>query len=341
MEQAHEAVAIPDVEGGLLYVNPAFENASGYGRDELLGKNPRLIKSGLHDEAFYRDLWETILSGNPWQGRMTNRRKDGSLFTEDSVISPVRDDSGKVAAFVATKRDVTREVALQADLEQAKKFETIGMITNGVAHEVRNPLFAITAVVGALEKKLGDQPQFNEYVSHIQEQVRRLADLMDDLLTLGRPVNPKEMAPCDLGAVLSEAAKNVEAATERIRGAVEVSAPPGSLTVMGIATKLVQVFVNLIQNAAHFTPEGSGVEVRLTAAGGWAEVTVADVGPGIPEDLLPAIFEPFRSRRKGGTGLGLAIVRQVVKAHGGTVAGANRTDGPGAIFTVRLPLKET
>jgi two-component system NtrC family sensor kinase len=268
---------------------------------------------------------------------MTNRRKDGSLFTEESIISPVRGRNGDIAAFVAAKRDLTEEVHLQTRLAQARNLETIGLIAGGVAHEVRNPLFAITTIVAALERKLADQPEFGEYVAHIKEQSSQLNQLMNDLLILGRPVEDAAFVPCELKDILGETHRQLLAVTASPHLCV-LDAPKEPLVVRGIADKLAQVFLNVTGNAAAFSPEGQPIRIRLWREGDSAFVAVSDSGPGISEDLLPKIYQPFASKRKGGTGLGLAIVHKILEAHGGTVDARNNDPPPGATFTVRLPL---
>ena len=122
IEQSGETIVITDAKGDILYANPAFEKTTGYLREEAMGKNPRVLKSGLHDESFYRHMWETLLAGNAWEGEIVNRRKDGSLFTEQATLSPVRNPQGSIVHFVAVKRDVTErkktEARLQASEEQ-------------------------------------------------------------------------------------------------------------------------------------------------------------------------------------------------------------------------------
>lgn len=341
IEQAHEGVVITDLQGNIRFVNPAVERMSGYAKDELLGQNPRILRSGIHDPSFYQSLWETITSGKVWSGRITNRRKDLSLYVEDMIVSPVRDANGTISAFVATKRDVTKEVDMQRRLQQAKKLETIGMIAGGVAHEVRNPLFAITTVVAALQKKLAEQPEFAEYVTHIMDQSRRLNTLMEDLLSLGRPVDPGQFSPCVVQDLMEETLGHIEKAYPPCRQRFTLDFPEDDLIVSGISGKLVQVFQNTFQNALSFSPEGTKVQIRGSRENGSAVIACIDSGPGIQESMMAKLFEPFASRRKGGTGLGLAIVQKIVEAHGGIVEAANNAPSPGATFTVRLPLEGT
>ena len=132
-----------DAAGAIAYVNPAFERATGYSRAEALGRNPRFLKSGHQDNAFYRALWETISSGKTWRGRMVNKRKDGTLYTQGSTISRVLDVDGNVTSYVAVSQDVTSVLALEAQLLHAQKMEAVGRLAGGVAHDFNNVLSVI------------------------------------------------------------------------------------------------------------------------------------------------------------------------------------------------------
>jgi len=116
IDQAAEAIVVTDPEGRIVYANPAFEQVTGYSRAELLGQNPRVLKSGVHDASFYDSMWATLLAGRTWRGLLVNRRKDGSPFEEEAAISPVRDQAGRTTAYVAVKRDLSAERALEAEL---------------------------------------------------------------------------------------------------------------------------------------------------------------------------------------------------------------------------------
>lgn len=140
IEQAVDLVVITDAEGNIEYVNPAFERITGYEAAKLLGKNPRSIKSGQHDTAFYREMWSTITSGAVWSGDFVNRRRDGSLFTEVATITPVRDASGRIVNYVKVSRDVTAQLLLESQLRQSQKLEAIGSLAAGIAHEINTPI---------------------------------------------------------------------------------------------------------------------------------------------------------------------------------------------------------
>ena len=143
IEQAAETVMITDLDGVIEYVNPAFTTVTGYSREEALGKTPRILQSGKHDQEFYRNLWTTLENGETWLGHLVNRRKDGALYEEDASISPVRDENGKCVRYVAVKRDVTQEIALESQLRQSQKMEAVGMLAGGIAHDFNNLLQAL------------------------------------------------------------------------------------------------------------------------------------------------------------------------------------------------------
>ena len=140
IDQAAEAIVVTDPAGHIVYVNPAFEQITGYARAELIGQNPRVLKSGIQDAAFYERMWAALLAGRSWRGTLVNRRRDGTLFEEEAAISPVRDAAGTTTAFVAVKRDLTVERALEADLraevlDRVAVREAIGRIRAGTTPE--------------------------------------------------------------------------------------------------------------------------------------------------------------------------------------------------------------
>ena len=151
VQQTAESVVITDPTGTITYVNPAFEQTTGYTTAEVLGENPRILKSDRQDAAFYRELWATITAGKVWRGRIVNRRKDGSLFTEDAAISPIFDERGKIVSYVAIKHDVTRRLHLEAQQRQMQKMEAIGQLAAGIAHEINTPTQFIGDNIGFLE----------------------------------------------------------------------------------------------------------------------------------------------------------------------------------------------
>jgi len=147
IEQSSNAVMITDLNGNIEYVNPMFAKITGYTAEEVLGQNPRILKSGETPNESYKELWETISSGKTWMGEFHNRKKNGELYWEKATISPIRDSSGKITNYLAIKEDITTErelererKALEADINQAHKLEAVGSLASGIAHEINTPI---------------------------------------------------------------------------------------------------------------------------------------------------------------------------------------------------------
>jgi signal transduction histidine kinase len=272
------------------------------------------------------------------------RRADGG---EAWVLGRGRYELGPDGApvrAIGTVTDVTAQKAaererrrLEASLRERETMAAIGAVAAGVAHEVRNPLFGISAVLDAMEATFPDRPELAPFAQRLRSQVARVGDLMSDLLEYGRPAR-EEPHPAPLGPVLAEAVANCRPTTDRHAVAVETAFGETLPPVAMDRRRLVRVFQNLLENAAQHTQPGGVVRFEAEAERGGRGVTcrVADRGPGIPAEHLPRLFEPFFTKRRGGTGLGLSIVQRIVREHGGEIAAANAPGG-GAAFTVRLP----
>ena len=235
-------------------------------------------------------------------------------------------------------QDVTETVRLKEQLRQSETMAEIGSIVAGVAHEVRNPLFSISATLDAFESRFGKTEGLERYLSVLRGEIARLTTLMRDLLDFGRPNRP-EFSECRMEEIVEAA---VSACTSLARRkSVEISWPrsAAAFPVLADRARVSQVLQNLIENAVHFSPAGSRVEVSLASVGTgeepFVECAVKDSGPGFDAADLARIFEPFFTRRRGGTGLGLSIVKRIVYDHGGEVAAENHPSG-GAVVKIRL-----
>jgi PAS domain S-box-containing protein len=337
VEQAAEAIMITDVEGTIEYVNPAFERISGYTAGEVLGANPRILKSGKHDPAFYGQMWETLRRGEVWLGRFVNRCKDGSLIEEDSTISPVRDPSGRIAHFVAVKRDVTKEVVLEQQLRQVQRLEAIGRLAGGVAHDFNNLLQAMLSQTQVIHNSPDDPQRVADTVDELEQQIRRGAALSRQLLLFSRRETAKP-EPLDLNEVVGGATQLLRRLVrENIAFAVELADEP--LPVVADRGQLDQILMNLVVNAADAMPEGGRLAIRTGVGEGevvW--LSVEDTGHGVPEGIRDRIFEPFFTTKgaEKGSGLGLAVVHGIVTQHGGTIQVSDR-EGGGTMFRIQLP----
>ncbi|MFH0730580.1 MAG: PAS domain S-box protein [Pseudomonadota bacterium] len=352
IEQANELVAITDASGTIQYVNPAFEIITGYSSREAVGGTPRVLKSGRHDRAFYKALWDTISSGTPWSGRLINRRKNGALYTGESSISPVKDENGSVVNFVWISRDITNELELEKRVFQAQKLEAIGALAGGIAHDFNNILYPIIGFSEILMEDLPAGSPEHENVAVIFKAAMRAGELVKQILSFSRQARHEKL-PVRIQHILQEVLKLTRST---IPSGIDIthSLQSDCGLIMADPTQLHQIAMNLITNAYHAVEEaGSSISIQLKESvltgrdwagislepGRYALLTVTDNGCGIDPANMGRIFEPFFTTKEQGkgTGLGLSVVYGIVKEHGGDIRVYSEL-GKGTTFTVYLPI---
>lgn len=352
ISQAAEIVIITDPEGVIEYVNPAFEQITGYSSADALGQNPRILKSGRQDQAFYENLWRTIKGGGIWSGRMINRRKDGTLYYEQATISPVRDEQGRLIHFVAVKRDVTREVELEENLRQFQKLEAIGHLAGGVAHDLNNLL---QPILGYGEELLGDTNLTGTQRDSVQEIVKageRARNLVRQLMAFGRK-QLLQIAILDLNAVIQDFNKLLRRVLrENIR--IKMALAPTLSPIAADRTQIEQILMNLTINAQEAMPEGGTLTVETSEVeldselaarhagvtpGRYVQLVVSDTGIGMDAETRARLFEPFFTTKEAGRGMGLGLstVYGIVKQHGGHIWVYSEKEY-GTTFKVCLPV---
>ena len=354
IEHAAESVIISDKIGKIQYVNPAFEQLSGFSREEIVGQNFRIFRSDKHDEAFYKEMWEIISRGHVWSGYITNRIKDNSLREFETKISPVLNRSGEIVSFVSVNRDVTQEKVLEAQLQQAHRMQSIGTLAGGIAHDFNNILSAIIGytelTVDYLEK--GSLPYDN--LQEVLEAGNRAKDLINQILTFSRQ-SDQDLKPLQLKLIVNDALKLIRAtlpSSIAIRTDLKSDA-----AILGDQIQIHQILMNLCTNASHAMQEIGGVlsvslsEIEIDSgfnvkhfdikSGSYLKLSVSDTGHGMPPSLMEHIFDPFfTTKEKGqGTGMGLSVVHGIVKTHNGTIH-AYSEPGEGSTFNVYLPVIE-
>ncbi len=353
LNAAADAIVITTPAGIIEWVNPAFTQMSGYTVEEALGKNPRaLVNSGKHPKEFFDDLWQTILAGRAWHGEMINRRKDGSLYTENQSITPISDASGAITHFVAIKRDVTVHLQLEAQLRQAQRMESVGQLASGIAHDFNNLLTVINGVSELVLAQVRPDDSIHADVQEILAAGGRATTLTRQLLAFSRQqiLEPRVL---DVNAVVA----GMESLLRRLLGEnidlVVVPAADGGI-VNADRGQLEQVITNLAVNARDAMPQGGRLTIetrdvrldendarRRAAAippGSYVRLTVSDSGVGMDEATRARIFEPFFTTKDPGkgTGLGLSTVYGIVKQSHGFVW-VDSEVGKGATFEICLP----
>ncbi len=351
LEAAADAIVVTDPSGLIEWANPSFTTMTGYALDEVRGASTRLLGSGRHPEAFYRDLWQTVLSGQVWMGELENRRKNGEVYAEQMSITPVLDAEGAIVHFVAVKRDVSTQRTLEAQFQQAQKMEAIGLLAGGIAHDFNNLMTAILGYCEILIDQIPDDDPNRADVQEIRSAGLRASSLTRQLLAFSRKqiLQPTTFDVRGTVGGLDKMLRRV--IREDITLSVEQAGCP--LFVRADVGQMEQVLINLVINASDAMPNGGtltvSTDVRVlgedfvrthpgATAGRFVALRVHDTGTGMPPEVLARIFEPFFTTKPQGkgTGLGLSMVYGIVKQSGGYIT-AESEAGRGSVFTVYLP----
>lgn len=463
LEAAANAIMIADTSGVVSWVNPAFTSLTGYTPDEIIGRHTRMLKSGLHDTAFYSAMWQCVGAGRTWHGEVINRKKDGSHYIEEMTITPVRDGAGAVASYIAIKQDVTerrrtaealreseeryrdlfenatdlimstapdgrllyvnrawRETlgydegeisgltlrnfvdweclprymrvfervlggesadkvdavfyskdgrrivvegsiscrmvdgmpsstrAIFRDVTQRKEIERMkNEFISTVSHELRTPLTSIrgslSLVVGGVAGQLPTQAE--SLISIAFKNSERLVRLINDILDIEQIESGKmvfNLHPVEITPLLEHALESIRPYGEELGVRFRMERVEADAMICVDDDRLMQVIINLLANAAKFSPDGGSVDVTVSRLDGRVRVAVTDSGPGIPESFRGRVFEKFAqadssdTRVRGGTGLGLSISKTIVEGLGGRI-GFESEAGRGATFYFDFP----
>ncbi len=353
IEQTADSIIITNSSGSIQYTNPAFTNLTGYSAEEVLGANPRILKSTRQDHEFYRQMWSTIRRGETWKGRIINCKKSGEEYWEVATISPVRDTNGIITHFVGVKHDVTHELKLEERLRQSQKLEAIGTLAGGIAHDFNNILYAL---LGNSQLALDDIPVGHPAHLPLTEIVKagdRGSALVSKMLAFGQRAEG-QMKVCALGPIITEVMELTRAslpATIDIRMTLAEDCPDMLLD----ETQIHQVILNLCTNAAHAMGAGGGVlslelepttvkedtpeDILGVVAGDYLRLKISDTGTGMESAVRDRIFEPYFTTKKPneGTGLGLASVHGIVSNHDGRIF-VDSVPHEGTIFTLFFPV---
>lgn len=354
VDQSANTVVITDPSGRIEYANPAFEKSTGYTMEEVIGHNPRVLKSGEQDAVFYHRLWASISSGEIWRGQFHNRRKDGTLYWESATISPVLNALGEVMHYIAIKEDITERKALEANLlealERAKaanqaKSDFLAVMS----HELRTPLNGVLGFAELLsDTPLNEEQQ--DYARTIRSSGNHLLDVVNDILDFSSLEKGRMILEAARVSVLDLVESSIvsiqKPATDKGLEFLWTIDPAAPSQIVGDERRIRQILINLLGNAVKFTSKGS-VSLRVAMSTGTETATldfsVEDTGPGLSEEMLGLIFRPFTQadttlhRQFEGTGLGLAISQRLAKGMGGQISVVS-DPGRGSRFTLHLPV---
>lgn len=343
-----------DSEGRVRSLNPEAERISGCALAEVRGRDLEEVLPGVREAL---SVGRETPSGGRLRARLLLVHPGGQKRHLGLASSILRDGEGLASGWVVIFQDVTEVVAMEQELRRSERLAGVGQLAADIAHEIRNPLAAISGSVELLEAGLGGTDRDLEprrLMGIVHREIDRLNDLITEFLQFARPA-PAKRTPVDLGAVV-----------EDLVGMFEVTRPEGVKIEVDLATRLTaladptqvrQILWNLVLNAVQAMPDGGCIRISVAEVGeepqegasegrnepkgrtGFVEVTVADTGTGIAPEVLERIFDPFFTTRADGSGLGLATVHRIVEANGGNLR-VESSVGEGTVLRVRFPRQE-
>ncbi|MHC4414909.1 MAG: response regulator [Planctomycetota bacterium] len=355
VEQSSSIVVITDPQGRIEYTNPKFSQVTGYTAEEVIGANPRILKSGKQPPEVYADLWGALTSGREWHGELCNKKKDGQFYWVMASMSPIRDPEGATTHLLAVSDDITDRKEAEEELHKARaEAEAANRAKSAflanMSHELRTPMNAIIGYSEMLMEEAEDleQEEFIPDLKKIHGAGRHLLSLINDILDLSKIEAGKMelfLETFELAPMIDDVTATVDALVKKKYNTFKVECGDNLGAMHADMTKLRQSLFNLISNAAKFTENGTitlSVDRERCDSVDWVSFHVADTGIGIAPDKIGKLFEEFTqadastTRKFGGTGLGLAITRRFCRMMGGDVT-AESTLGAGTTFAMRLP----
>ncbi len=352
VEQSPASVVITNQDGDIEYVNKKFSETTGYSKKEVMGKNPRILKSGQQDKKFYEELWNNILQGKEWKGEMRNKKKNGDLFWESVLISPLVNNEGDITHFVAVKEDITEKKMMVVELINAKeKAESANKLKDAfianISHEIRSPLNGILGLTSIIKDiyaehiKEGDEELF----VGIDHSSNRLIRTVDMILNYSRiqtgefPVTPKKL---ELSSICENLVKEFNTAAKGRK--LELSFKnkiDKKVMIFGDEYSITHSISNLIDNAIKYTNKGFVNIILYNGDDDEVLLDLKDSGIGISEGYIQHIFEPYQQEQMGygrayeGVGLGLPIVKKFLGLNKAGISVESKK-GEGTTFTINF-----
>ena len=349
----HAIVATTDAQGRITYVNDKFCAISQYSREELLGKDHRIVNSRYHPKSFFTTLWQTIKAGQVWKGEIRNRAKDGSYYWVDTTIVPFLDPLGIPFQFVAIRADITQRKEGEDALRQSQKLESLGVLAGGIAHDFNNLLTSIIGNCNLGSLTLPVESPAHQYLNQIEKASLRAADLTKQMLAYAGK-GKVQVVNLDLNRLVQEITELL-AVTLCKKTAMRFDLAPFLPEILGDPSQIQQVVMNLVTNAAEAIGERDGTITLRTCAqmldkayvsaalpaipllpGRYVILEVSDTGCGMTPEIIARIFDPFYTTKFTGRGLGLSALLGILRSHDGSLK-VYSEPGQGTSMQVFLP----
>lgn len=356
LEAAANAIVITDRNGRIQWYNPAFLELNGYSGSDVTPGESRIFESGNKSHSSYRAIWQHIAKGRIWHGELVNRRRDGSCYTAEVTITPVRDEGGDIANFISIIQDITQRkqaekemMEAQVAVARAERLGALGIMAAGIAHEINQPLNTLKVMADGMLYwyKQGKVPDITSAIDTIRE-ISREADRIDLIIKHMRSfITSSEFSapmPCDLNKAVEESLSLIGAQLLAHGIEIKTSLAADLPSISGAGTQLEQIVVNLVINAMHaldtLDKQDKRIEITTAVRKGSVLLTVSDNGPGISNELKSKIFDPFFTTKSAGAGmgLGLSIIQSIISSRGGQIQVKDNKPEGGAAFVVEFPV---
>ncbi len=351
VEQSPAMTIITDLSGNIEYVNSRFSDVTGYTLDEVIGKNPRMLKAGELPPETYQELWGTIKAGEEWRGEIHNRKKSGELYWALSTISPVLDSDDRVTHFLGISEDITElKIAAQEkrqqqlELAHAGRVIILGEMATSIAHELNQPLAVISGCAQLCRKVLGMKKNQEETLKDSIDQVIEQADRANDIIHSIRSFvhkDPPKHETVSVNDAIQKIADLLRTDAREHGASITFNFANNLRPVAANMLQIQQVILNLAHNGIEAMMGNEPAERQLIISshgddGGGVGISVCDRGEGLTPENLGKLFKPFYTTKIEGIGLGLSISRSIVEAHGGTLT-VDSSKEHGAKFHIYLP----
>lgn len=340
--QTADLVMITDRQGVIEFVNPAFETLTGYAAQEVVGQIPTFLKSNMHDAAFYTELWQAILAGDPFRATFINRKKNGDLYYEEKTITPLKSAEGSITHFVATAKDITVQEQIKSEREQL--IQELEAFTHTVAHDLKNPLNLILGYADVLAREWQDfnNAEVSEYLHTILHTGQKMNAIINALLLLASARYQEiEVMPLEMSRIVKSSLENLTLMIAEREA--EILLPDEWPIAVGYPPWVEEIWSNYLSNALKYggTPPRIRLGAEANPGNGKIRFWVQDNGSGLTSNQQSRLFRPFtRLHEQGyGHGLGLSIVRQIAERLNGS-AGVESVPGQGSRFFFTLPAAE-
>lgn len=338
LDGIRDSIKIIDRDRRVIYVNAASIESIGASVGDVIDRRCYEAFFCSPDPCPHCVAHRTFDTRRPQHIECTVTNRDGVRVRLEISTFPILDESGEAKYVIEVCRDVTEKRALEERLRITEQLASVGEMAASLAHEIRNPLGAVMAAADVLANEL-DAPLEDEcraLLEVVVSESRRLNAILGDFLSYAR-FRPPKLAPADLNSVIEDVLRALDPAEIASHGvSICRCLSPDLPTALVDADQIKQALLNVAMNAVDAMPNGGTLTVTSSAGEPGVRVVFEDTGPGIPEDDLERIFQPFYTGRKNGTGLGLSIAHKIVEAHGGSIKAENRPSG-GARFTICIP----